>query len=77
MRLGTAEPMLIETVEPSERPLTEVTLPQTALARLALGAYPPQDVLERLDPAPDPRAAELIAALFPLRQCHIYLPDWP
>jgi GNAT superfamily N-acetyltransferase len=77
MRLGPAGPMFIETVEPSDKPLTEITLPQTALARLALGAYPPQDVLERLDPAPAPRAADLIAALFPLRRCHIYLPDWP
>jgi GNAT superfamily N-acetyltransferase len=77
LRLGTAGPMLAETVEPSDGPLTEITLPQTALAWLALGAYPPQDVLERLDPAPDPRAAKLIAALFPLRRCHIYLPDWP
>jgi hypothetical protein len=77
VRLGTAEPMLLETVEPSDGSSIEISLPQTALARLALGAYPPEDVLDRLDPAPSPRAAELIAELFPLRQSHIYPPDWP
>jgi hypothetical protein len=76
VRLGSAEAALVESVEPSDGDSIEVALPQTALARLALGGYPPQDVLARIE-TPGPLAAELIAALFPLRQPHIYLADWP
>ena len=53
VRLGPAEPTLIETVEPSDGESLEIALPQTALARLVLGGYPPQDVLARIEaPAP-------------------------
>jgi GNAT superfamily N-acetyltransferase len=75
VRLGPAEAALVETIEPSDGEPIEVALPQTALARLALGGYPPQDVLERIE-TPGPRAAELIGALFPLRRCHSYPVDW-
>jgi hypothetical protein len=76
VRLGPAEAALVETVESPDRETIEVALPQSALARLALGGYPPQDVLARIE-SPGPRAAELVAALFPLRRWHIYPADWP
>jgi hypothetical protein len=75
VRLGPADPALVETVAPSDGETIEVALPQAALARLALGGYPPQDVLARIE-SPGPRAAELIAALFPLRRPHTYPADW-
>ena len=50
-------------------------LPQAALARLALGAFPPGDVVDGLDPPPGPRERDLLAALFPARRPHMYWPD--
>ncbi|MGH2371671.1 MAG: hypothetical protein ACRDI2_26160, partial [Chloroflexota bacterium] len=52
-----------------------VRLPQTALARLALGAFPPADLLARLDHPVDGAARELLEALFPLRHPHMHYPD--
>jgi hypothetical protein len=52
-------------------------LPQTVLTQLALGALPPEDLLPRLDPPLVPQAAELLRALFPERQPHIFPPDRP
>lgn len=52
-----------------------VALPQTALARLALGAFPPGDLLARLEQPPSDKARELLEALFPWRNPHMYLPD--
>lgn len=52
-----------------------VVLPQTELARLALGAFPPEDLLSRLPQPPDETVAELLQALFPLRYPHMRLPD--
>lgn len=52
-----------------------VDLPQTALARLALGAFPPCDILSRLPNPPSKTASELIETLFPLRSPNMYLPD--
>lgn len=53
-----------------------VSLPQTELARLALGAFPPQDILARLPEPPSEEAARLLlCALFPLRNAHMHLPD--
>jgi hypothetical protein len=53
----------------------ELRLPQAELARLALGAFPPGDVLDRLEQPPDDTARRLIETLFPLRHPHLYLPD--
>lgn len=50
-------------------------LPQTELARLALGAFPPEDLLARLPAPPDSATAELIGVLFPLRHPHMWIPD--
>ncbi|MBM3457972.1 MAG: hypothetical protein FJX77_05515 [Armatimonadetes bacterium] len=50
-----------------------VELPQTALARLALGSFRPEDILVRLSPTP--RAARLLCTLFPQRQQNMLLPD--
>jgi hypothetical protein len=75
VRLGPTEPTLVETGEPTDGESIEIALPQTALARLVPGGYPPQDVLAQIE-TPDPRTAELIAALFPLRRYHVYPADW-
>ena len=44
-------------------------------ARLALGAFPPGELLARLETPPDERACQLLEALFPLRHPHMHLPD--
>jgi hypothetical protein len=52
-----------------------VVLPQTELARLALGAFPPDDLLSRLLQPPSQTAIALLTMLFPLRFPHMHLPD--
>ena len=52
-----------------------VRLPQATLARLALGAYAPADLLTRLEPPPTGPTRALLEALFPLRHPHLSLPD--
>lgn len=52
-----------------------VEMPQTALGRLALGAFPPEDILARFAESPDEKAAALLRIIFPLRHPHMYLPD--
>jgi hypothetical protein len=61
----------------ADRAVEDVELPQSALARLALGAFPPRDVLARLPKPPGEQAEELLATLFPRRDVHLYLPDRP
>lgn len=58
---------------PAER--IEVRLPQADLARLALGVFPPDDSLARLENPPGEEARQLLGLLFPLRHPHMYLPD--
>jgi hypothetical protein len=53
----------------------ELRLPQATLARLALGALPPGDLLARLEQPPDEKTGQLLETLFPLRRPHLYLPD--
>jgi predicted acetyltransferase len=50
-------------------------LPQSMLARLALGAFPPEDLLARLEEPLDEKTRQLVPILFPLRHPHMYLPD--
>lgn len=52
-----------------------VDLPQTELMRLALGVFPPADVLNRLPMPPSAQARRLVEALFPRRHPYIHLPD--
>lgn len=52
-----------------------VRLPQTELMRLALGAFPPDDLLDRLESPPDARSRTLIQGLFPQRRPYLHLPD--
>ena len=52
-----------------------IEMPQTALVRLALGAFPPEGILSRLSETPDARAFELASVIFPLRYPHMYPPD--
>ena len=54
-----------------------VSLPQAALTQLALGAFPPEDVLARLHTPPEARAQEWLCALFPQRQPHLFPADRP
>ncbi len=51
------------------------SLPQSELARLALGAFPPDDILSRLPEPPADDVAKLLQTLFPLRYSHMHLPD--
>jgi GNAT superfamily N-acetyltransferase len=53
----------------------EIRLPQSILAQLALGAFPPGDLLGRLEEPVGEEAAGVIETLFPLRHPHMYLPD--
>ncbi|MDQ3702989.1 MAG: GNAT family N-acetyltransferase [Chloroflexota bacterium] len=50
-------------------------LPQSDLARLALGAFPPQDLLDRLPLPLADRTRDLLGTLFPARYPHMYWPD--
>lgn len=52
-----------------------VELPQSTLARLCLGAYPPEDVLARLENTPNERTRKLVEILFPKRSPLIYPTD--
>jgi hypothetical protein len=52
-----------------------VDLPQPTLARLALGAVPPADLLDRLERPVSGPARELLEILFPYRHPHMYIPD--
>jgi hypothetical protein len=52
-----------------------VRLTQTCLARLALGAFAPEDLLDRLEWSLEDRARDVVVALFPQRRPHMYWPD--
>jgi hypothetical protein len=52
-----------------------VRLPQTTLARLALGAYSPAGLLPRLERPPEGQTLALLEARFPLRHPHLSLPN--
>lgn len=67
----------LATVAGGEGPITSVALPQAALAQLALGAFPPEDVLARLDTPIEAQAREWLCALFPQRQPHLFPADRP
>jgi GNAT superfamily N-acetyltransferase len=53
----------------------DVVLPQATLARLALGAFDPADMIDRWDPPPNKRLRPILLALFPHRHPHMSLPD--
>jgi GNAT superfamily N-acetyltransferase len=53
----------------------QITIRQHELARLALGAFPPDELLDRLENPPSERAREIINILFPGRHPHLYIPD--
>ncbi len=52
-----------------------VHMPQTTLARLALGAFCAADLLARLERPPAGAARTLIEAMFPPRRPHVSIPD--
>lgn len=54
-----------------------IHLPHTALARLALGGFPPEDLLARLPEPPAAQAMDLMCALFPRRYPYMHTPDRP
>lgn len=74
LRLG---PDGLTVVTADDAPAATAALPQATLAQLALGAFPPADLLARLDVPPEPRATELLVRLFPQRRPHISPPDRP
>lgn len=51
------------------------TLLQQELARLALGAFPPGDLLARLPQPPSEEVEMLLGNMFPVRHPHMHLPD--
>ncbi|HVG97970.1 MAG TPA: GNAT family N-acetyltransferase, partial [Chloroflexota bacterium] len=60
---------------PSGAETVALRLPQTVLARLALGVYPPLELLAESAPALDGRQREVLSALFPQRRPHMYWLD--
>ena len=52
-----------------------LSLPQATLARLALGAFSPRDLLARLDAPVGEKTAKILETLFPFRHPHMYIPD--
>jgi hypothetical protein len=76
LRIAPDGVRLEDTLSPAhDETVLTAFLPQTALARLALGASPPDDLLARLDNPPEPDAQRLLEILFPQRCPHMYLPD--
>ena len=60
---------------PSGAETVALRLPQAALARLALGVYPPLELLAESGPALDGRQREVLGALFPRRRPHMFWLD--
>lgn len=58
--------------DPNPAPALSARLPQHELARLALGAFPPSELIARLPDPPLGTSADLLAALFPPRHSHPY-----
>jgi hypothetical protein len=56
-------------------PVVQVRLPQGVLARLALGALPPEGLLDGLDAPTAAQERHLLERLFPLRHPHLSWPD--
>lgn len=73
LRIARSE-IEIEEGEPEDGSALTVELPQAELARLALGAFPPGDLLARLPAFPE-AAKPMLEALFPQRNAHMHLPD--
>jgi hypothetical protein len=65
----------IEDAGPSVGEAIVCRLPQTTLARLAMGTYPPDDLLARMEHPVDERLAELWGMMFPRRPAQIFLAD--
>jgi hypothetical protein len=53
----------------------QLRLPQGVMARLALGALPPGDLLDGLETPPGAQERDLLLRLFPLRHPHMSWPD--
>jgi hypothetical protein len=55
----------------------QVDLPQTAVARLVLGGFPPRDLLARHGFPCDGLPSQVLSALFPRRHPYLFLADRP
>ena len=62
---------------PDAQSVLDLALPQTALARLALGGFPPEDLLARLGISDAVWPARILAVLFPRRWPYLYMADRP
>jgi len=76
----TQDSLRVESLDESPASLSaeqmfSLTLPQATLARMAFGAFAPDDLLARLETPPAPEAQRLLERLFPPRHPHISLPD--
>lgn len=65
----------VRVVQGDLTPDLDIPLPATALGRLALGVFPPEDLLARLPTPVTGRAAAALSMLFPQRRPHLNLPD--
>jgi hypothetical protein len=78
---GAAQvPLVPEHTSPGALPTSStrtvrLRLPQGVLARLALGALPPEGLLDGLETPPSAQDRDLLRRLFPLRQPHMSWPD--
>ncbi|HET6383207.1 MAG TPA: GNAT family N-acetyltransferase [Armatimonadota bacterium] len=72
---GTIKPLNPRDPDAPKGPVYPVRLPQYELGRLALGAFPPGDLLARLENPPAPETCEILRILFPERNPHMYLQD--
>jgi GNAT superfamily N-acetyltransferase len=60
------------TTAAADSPIREITLAQTTLIRLVLGALPARDLLARCEPQMEAWAQGWLVALFPPRQPYVY-----
>lgn len=74
LHLAGDQVAILEGVSSSSNAL-QLHLPQWELARLALGAFTPEDILARLHEPPTEAVYQLIQTLFPVRSPHMHLPD--
>ena len=78
LRISPGEVAVLDDPEhlAADIPATHVVrLPQTTVARLALGAFQPRDLLALLQEPPQGVVHDTLEAMFPPRHPHIYYPD--
>ena len=75
LRMGRSRLSLLDRETECAGSSYHVWMPQHDLARLALGAFPPRELVARLPNPPSTQVADLLAVLFPLRYSHLHPAD--